>query len=308
MPTRVLLYGLGAIGRAVAQAAVNRRDIVVTAAVDPEHVGSDLGRLAGCWSGITVKGSLRESLARAEADCAIHATSSRLADVAPQLLEIVDAGLSVVTSSEELLVPTAVDAALARTLDQRAADQGVSIVAAGVNPGLVMDALPVMLASACVRVDAIRVERIVDLSVRRQQLRDKMGVGLTPEQFAAARDMPSSQLGHVGLAQSLEAIARALDAEVEGDEHGLDPIVRDGKVVGADEFRRGRADGVSIALHLRMEMNPPEEYDAIRIDGDPPVQLRIPGGIHGDRATVGRLLNAVRYARKVQGLNPGSLW
>ena len=308
MSTRILLYGLGAIGRAVAQAAVNRRDVVVAAAVDPAHAGIDLGKLCGAWSGITIRGTLRETLARSGADCVIHTTSSRLADVAPQLLEIVDAGLSVVSSTEELLVPSAVDVGLARTLDQRAAAQGVAIVSAGVNPGLVMDALPVMLASACVRVDSVHVERVVDLSQRRTQLQQKMGVGMTPQQFVEVRDQGAGRLGHVGLAQSMEAIARALDGEVEAAEHRLEPIVRDGAVVGADEVRRGKAEGVSIELHLRMEMGPAEEFDEVRIEGDPPVQLRIPGGIHGDRATVGRLLNAVRYARKVQGLNPGSLW
>jgi len=308
MSTRILLYGLGAIGRAVAQAAVNRRDVVVTAAVDPAHAGVDLGKLTGAWSGITIRGSLRETLARAGADCAVHTTSSRLADVAPQLIEIVDAGLSVVSSTEELLVPTAVDAGLARTLDQRAAEQGVSIIAAGVNPGLVMDALPVMLASACVRVDGISVERVVDLSQRRPQLQEKMGVGMTPQQFIALRDGGTGRLGHVGLAQSMEAVARALDVEIEAPEHVLEPIIKNGNVAGADERRRGQGNGVTIDLHLRMEMNPAEEYDEVRIAGDPNVQLRIPGGIHGDRATVGRLLNAVRYARRVKGLNPGALW
>lgn len=308
MPTRILLYGLGAIGRAVAQAAATRKDLVVTAAVDPALAGQDLSALCGSWPGVVVKKSLREALAAGAADCVIHATSSRLADIAPQLLEVVDAGLSVVSSAEELLVPSAVDPALARTLDQRAAEQGVAIIAAGVNPGLVMDALPVIVASACVRVDAIHVVRVVDLARRREQLQQKLGVGLTPEAFAAARDAGGKGLGHVGLAQSMEAIARALDVEVEADDVGLEPIVREGKVVGADEWRGGEADGISIDLRLRMEMSPSEEYDEIRVEGDPPIQLRVQGGVHGDRATVGRLLNAVRYARKVQGLNPGTLW
>lgn len=308
MPTRILLYGLGAIGRAVAQSAATRPDIVVTAAVDPGLAGQDLGKLCGAWPGVVVKKSLREALSKGAADCVVHATSSRLAEIAPQLLEIVDAGLSVVSSAEELLVPSSIDPALARTLDQRAAEQGVSIVAAGVNPGLVMDALPVLMASACVRVDAIHVVRVVDLQRRREQLQQKMGVGMTAEQFVAMRDGRKGGLGHVGLAQSLEAIARALDAELVVNERGLEPIVRGGVVVGADEWTSGKADGISIELRLRMEMAAAAEYDEVRVDGDPPVNLRIEGGVHGDRATVGRLLNAVRYARKVQGLNPGTLW
>jgi 2,4-diaminopentanoate dehydrogenase len=308
VPTRILLYGLGAIGRAVAQAAATRRDITVTAAVDLSRAGEDLGQVAGAWPGVVVHKSLREALASAAVDCVIHATSSRLIDIVPQLLEIVDAGLSVVSSAEELLVPSAIDPALTRTLDQRAAAQGVSIVAAGVNPGLVMDALPVLVASACVRVDAIRVRRVVDLARRREQLQQKLGVGMSPEDFVAARDAGKGGLGHVGLGQSMEAIARALDVEVEVEEHGLEPIVRGGRVIGADEWRLGKGQGLRVELRLRMEMTPAQEYDEVVVEGDPPVRLRIDGGVHGDRATVGKLLNAVRYARKVQGLNPGTLW
>jgi 4-hydroxy-tetrahydrodipicolinate reductase len=38
-------------------------------------------------------------------------------------------------------------------------------------------------------------------------------------------------------------------------------------------------------------------YDEIVIDGDPPIRLRIEGGVPGDRATVGMVLSTIRQAR-----------
>lgn len=310
MTSRILLYGVGAIGQAVAQAAATRRDLSVTAAVDPALAGRDLGDVSGAWRGVRICASLGEALARAGADCAIHATGSHLAQIAPQLIEIADAGLSVVSSCEELCVPSAIDPALARQLDARAVEKGVAILAAGVNPGLVMEALPVLVATACIRVDSIRVERSVDLARRRPQLQRKLGVGMDPAAFRALAAQPigGRELGHVGLSQSMAAIARALDLKLGGEEKAIEPIVKDGTVIGAREIRRAQCEGTLIELVLRMEMSPEEEFDEVRIEGDPPIRVTVPGGIHGDRATVGRLLNAVRYARKVQGLNPGTFW
>src|SRR5688572_23937840 len=104
MQTRILLYGLGAIGRSVAEAARTRPELTVTAGVDPVHAGKRLSELCnGAWPDVVVSGTLREAVARAAVDCAIHAAGSRLDEIAPQLFELIDAGLSVVSSAEELL-------------------------------------------------------------------------------------------------------------------------------------------------------------------------------------------------------------
>jgi 4-hydroxy-tetrahydrodipicolinate reductase len=42
-----------------------------------------------------------------------------------------------------------------------------------------------------------------------------------------------------------------------------------------------------------MSVAAPDPHDRIRIDGDPPLDVLIAGGTHGDRATVGTIINAI---------------
>ena len=55
----------------------------------------------------------------------------------------------------------------------------MAVLGTGVNPGFVMDALPITLTGVCERVDAIRVERVQDARVRRLPFHQKVGAGLT---------------------------------------------------------------------------------------------------------------------------------
>jgi 4-hydroxy-tetrahydrodipicolinate reductase len=41
-------------------------------------------------------------------------------------------------------------------------------------------------------------------------------------------------------------------------------------------------------------------YDAVEVDGDPPIDLRFQGGIFGDTATVGMLVNTAPLATKAR--------
>ena len=57
------------------------------------------------------------------------------------------------------------------------------MLSTGVNPGFVMDALPIMLTVACERIDSVKVKRIQDARTRRLPFQQKIGAGLSREQF-----------------------------------------------------------------------------------------------------------------------------
>ena len=97
---------------------------------------------------------------------------------------------------------------LARRIDTRAREAGITVVGTGVNPGFVMDRLPLTLAAACVRVDHVHVTRIVDANKRRAPLRAKTGAGLTVEEFRAG--VAARQLGHRGFGESCALIGLGL--------------------------------------------------------------------------------------------------
>src|SRR5262249_57729165 len=118
--------------------------------------------------------------------------------------EAIAAGFHVVSTCEELAYPELHHSKLARRIDALAKEKKVAVLGTGVNPGLVMDRLTLAVASACVRVDSVRVTRVVDAAKRRGPLRAKVGAGLTREEFDAG--VASKKLGHVGLTESAAVI------------------------------------------------------------------------------------------------------
>jgi len=71
-------------------------------------------------------------------------------------------------------------------------------------------------------------------------------------------------------------------------------IVQDG--VG---YRKGKA---VIRLHLEAYLGAPDTYDAIDIDGSPPLSMTISTGVQGDIATASMVVNSIP---KVLAATPG---
>jgi len=307
---RVLHVGLGQIGTRLARASAARPGLRSVAAVDPnpELVGAALAEVCGAGGGnARVHASLKDAMASAGgADVAFHAVGSELATITDQLIELLAAGLDVVTTAEELIHPYERAPAAARRLDEAAKAHDVSLFAAGINPGFLMDRLPAYVSSVCTRVDSVEIERLVDLGARRAALRRKMGVG---ESVAAVEPrVASRQIGHVGLLDSLRYLAAELGWSLASIEQTLRPVVAtsrvekagesvaQGHVLGMEETAEGIAhDGRSIRLHLTMRLDAHEPHDVIRIAGEPPIVLRFEGGVAGDQATVATVMNAARY-------------
>jgi 4-hydroxy-tetrahydrodipicolinate reductase len=315
---RVLHVGLGQIGTRLARSTAERPRLTSVAGVDPnpELRGRSLAEVCGTGreGGARVYGSLGEALASGgPADVAFHAVGSELSAIVEQLEGLLAAGLNVVTTAEELIHPYERSPALAARLDETAKKHGVSLFAAGINPGFLMDRLPAYVSSVCTRVDSVEVERLVDLGARRIALRRKMGVGETLA--AVGPRVASRQIGHVGLLDSLRYLAAELDWPLERVSQSLRPVVATarvekagetvgiGDVLGMEEVAEGVAqDGRRIRLHLTMRLDAPEPHDEIRIGGEPPIVLRFVGGVAGDLATVATVMNAAGY---VVGAPPG---
>ncbi len=311
---RVVFYGLGTIGRGALRLALESGSVQVVGGVDPRKdvAGRDLGELVDLKKvGVRVSRSLGEALDGVEADAAIHATESRVQLVAGQLRELVDEGLAVVTSCEEMIFPWHAAPKEADLLDRRAHDRGVCIYGAGVNPGFVMDRLPVAALQATSRVRQVLIRRVVDSLTRRPQLRAKTGAGMTPDAFE--RQVAAGRMGHMGLTESALFIARALERM---GHKGVEKVSSKTEAalaaveIPAPEARipKGMVAGVhqvcevtlkdktAIRLDLTIAAGVGSPGDSVEIDGDPPVRLEIQGGIAGDIATAAALVNAVPVA------------
>jgi hypothetical protein len=293
-PIRVIHYGLGPIGLGVAAILTQRPGYEIVGAIDldPEKVGKDLGTLLGRGpTGIPVVADEGSALDQ-KADVVVHATRSHLPDVLPQLFAAVARGLNVVSTCEELSYPWRRYPEESRELDRLARAHGVTVVGVGVNPGFVMDVLPILFTAPCREVKRIRVERVVDVSRRREPLQRKVGVGLSPREFH--QGVREGRIGHVGLEESVAMIAAALEWELQRIDHSIEPIVEDGQVRGLHQVARGVREGTEvILLDLTMKAGAPNQRDVIWIEGEPPLHVEVEEGIPGDIATCAIVANAI---------------
>jgi 4-hydroxy-tetrahydrodipicolinate reductase len=296
------VVGLGPIGIEIARAvaAHPRLRLVGVADANPALAGRSLAGLGTGLPRLTIDRDLAALLGRGTAALGV-ATTSRLAELRPLLRAAVAAGVHAVTTCEEMAAPPA-DAGL-RRLDAAARAAGVSLLGTGVNPGFVMDRLVLQVSAACVRVDAVEVTRVVDAARRRAPLRKKVGEGLTPAEFR--RGVAEGRLGHVGLGASVRLVARGLGWALDEVKETLGPVQgADGRCLGVKQEARGVVGGkVRIRHKLAMYVGAEAPHDRIVIAGDPPLDVAIAGGVHGDRATIGTVVEGlVRAPRLPRGL------
>ena len=151
---RVIQMGLGPIGQRIVAYLAEREGIELVGAIDidPDKAGEDAGVLSGTRHlGVEVSADVEAILSR-NAELVILTTRSQLARIKPQLEQCIEAGKSVVSTCEELAFPFETAADLAGDIDRLAREHRVAVLGTGVNPGFLMDALPVFLTSVCRRV------------------------------------------------------------------------------------------------------------------------------------------------------------
>jgi hypothetical protein len=291
---RVIHYGLGPIGLGIAEILLERGYRIVGAVdIDPSKSGRPLtDLLPGAPAELIVSPSF-DRIAGTDADVVVHSTQSYLRQVNTQLGGLLAAGRNVISTCEELAYPWYHHPAEAAALDRLATAHGVSLVGTGINPGFVMDLLPLVMTAPCRHVARVTVTRIVDASQRRLPLQRKVGVGLTQEEFRSGVD--SGRIAHVGLPESVAMVAAGLGWRVEQIDGTIDPVLGpNGAVRGLHQTCAGRVDGrVAILLDLTMAAGADSPRDEIDVDGTPPVHVTIPAGIHGDQATCAIVANTL---------------
>lgn len=307
-PIRVVHYGLGAIGTSIARLTAQQRGLQLVGGIDldPAKVGRDLGEVIGLDHalGAPVSDDAGVLLERAKPDVVIHATTSLFHQVYPQIAECVRARANVISTCEELVYPYANDPAPTAELDRLAARSGVTVLGAGVNPGFIMDLLPLMLTAPCVNIRRISVTRVVDATDRRASLQQRIGAGLALDQFRA--HLARGQVRHVGLTESIHMLADGLGWRLDRVTETIDPIVADewlrtpyltiapGQVAGLRQIAHGWLHGGDVlTLTWQTAVGTRETYDAIAIDATPPIDLVIRGGLHGDEAAAALILHAI---------------
>jgi 4-hydroxy-tetrahydrodipicolinate reductase len=314
---RVLHFGIGPIGAAIVKQIAARPGFKIVGAVDvdPAKIDRDLGDVAGLNRrlGVKVQENAGKALKAAKPDIVIHCTGSSIKGVMPQLEAILKSKTAVISTTEELAYPGYTHVRQARRLHALAKKAKVAMLGTGVNPGFAMDALPVMLTAVCERVDRVVVQRVQDARLRRLPFQQKIGAGLTTEQFQKKADEGSVR--HVGMTESIAMLADALGWSLDRITDDIQPkiagvtisseflAVDPGYVCGIVQEGAGYRNGEPvIRLHLEAYLGAPESYDSIDIDGSPRLSTKIAGGIQGDLATASIVVNSIP---KVLAAPPG---
>lgn len=304
---RILHVGLGPLGHRIISDIYERSYGHVVALVDhdPAIAGKNASTIIpDADPRLKILASLDEVESWDTIDCAIVTTASDLPGCADIFRELLRRGKPIISTCEELVYPWLRHVGLTEELDDLAKRHGGRLLGTGVNPGFLMDALPVMLSSVCKQLRGISCHRIQDASSRRIPFQKKIGVGLDDAAFAAK--VKDGSLRHVGLGESLHFIAHYTGLTIERWEEDITPVIADrdlnsgvgpvarGKVCGVRQVAKGYFDERTVVhMEFQASIGQHNPHDRITIDGDPAIDMVIPGAVHGDVATSAIVINAL---------------
>jgi len=317
---KVAVWGAGMMGQGLLRYILDRpNDIELVGVIDrhPEKHGMTLGGLLGEHYDHDVAISAdHDAVLALKPDVVCILTASNLHEITGPVTAAIEADCDVIGIAETLSYPWASDPEWADRIDALAREHGVSVLGTGINPGFVLDALPIMLSSVGLRIDRVEASRINDLSPFGPTVMQSQGVGTTVEQFEAGI-ADGSIVGHIGFHESIGLIGYALGWEIDDIVETREPIVSTverstphvhvapGNVAGCRHIARAYSKGeLKIELVHPQQIHPElegiETGDYIHIVGEPDIHLantpEIPGG-KGTYASIGNYLPLIGSAR-----------
>lgn len=317
MSINVIQFGMGFYGKGLVGLMLRKRGYNLVGAVDiePEYVGKDIGELLGIGRdiGVKVTNDAQRLFKEVKADIVSLATMTKADVVCEHVILCIEAGLNVATTSEELAYPWVIYPEISEEIDKKAKEHNVSVIASGVNPGYIMDWIPLALASGCCNIDKIRVQRVVDYVNPASRRLQRFGV--KPQEL---REIvlgnkilhPGQAILHSGLPQSMGIIADALSWKLDNCLETWEPIVsrsrreswcivEPGTTAGFKQTIIGSLKGeakiileVSMLIKPNIEDDGMEPGDTIWIDGEPSIIVKMIGpSAHHDLVTYARIVN-----------------
>ncbi len=308
---RVTLLGCGRVGRDLTRLLVGRNGISIVGAWsrNPAHAGLDLGAHAGATPiGVEISPD-REAVLAASADVAVIAATSFLHELTTTIEAAVTSGHNVLCTAEEAAFPWSIDDQLAARLDGMARARNVTILGSGANPGFIFDTLVTTLALAAPDVARIRVSRVVNLSRFSATVLGRLGIGFTPDEFAAGRDA-GRIFGHLGFPQSMRIVATSLGLVVRHVEGTVEPLFAERPLAAEHlEVEAGRSAGfvqryvgfvddhdwfhAQMTGHLDPSTVGLSLEDTIAIEGSVPLSLCANPGFRAQETSAAVLANSI---------------
>lgn len=310
---KVIIWGLGAMGSGMAKMLLKKKGVDIVGAID---IGSKLGKSMYDILGVergeraeVIVGTPEEVIKEKSADVCLCVTDSFTAKAFDKYKFVMEKGINVVTSAEQMAYPQAQEPELAKQIDEIAKANGVSILGTGINPGLIMDLLVTVMTGCCESVDSILSRRINSLSPFGPTVMEEQGIGMKVDEFNKKVE-DGTMAGHVGFEESINMIADSIGWKVDKITTSMEPIVTDvdrkapygfaaaGDVAGVAMKGYGYVDG-----EMKIEMDHPQQIepeqvgvqtgDYVIIKGTPNINMinspEVPGGI----GTIAMVVNMI---------------
>jgi len=310
---KIVSYGIGVIGKRLATYLLSKEGIEIVGAIDinPAIVGKDLGEVLGKKKiGVIISDDVDKVLSETKPDIVCHTTMSYLRQTYDQFAGILKHGVNIISTCEELGYPYVEKEAteLAKKRDKLAKEIGATMLGTGINPGFLMDTLPIFLSGPCEQVESMYIARQMDAATRRIPFQKKIGAGMSVAEYRDAIDNHKIT-GHVGLEQSMQMIADALGwtlDEIKVDQP--EPVTFDhevksdaikvpaGYAAGGKQMAYGISGGKTlITMDFKAYIGADEEFDSVSIKGVPPINNKITPCVHGDHGTIAMTTNMIPH-------------
>jgi hypothetical protein len=309
------------------QMMLGKRDLEVVGAISGSGrlAGEDLGKAVGLKKklGIKVSGNASDVFKTVEADVVLHATTSWMKETFQQTREALETGKNVITIAEEASNPWVKSLEkIAREVDMIAKRNKVTFLGTGVNPGFMMDYLPMALTGVLKEVNKIRIRRVIDWSRYGVTLFEHICAGKSMKQFEEAQARGEVAF-HVGLEQSVRLTAEALGKPIDeyketanvlvSKSRRVTPymVIEPGTVCGYTQTGRGLIKGKEFLNYEMVAIiNPNPKEDGtdvgtfISIDGIPSMEVTV-GGEFAGQGGWGTVASAVNSIPRVVAARPG---
>jgi len=313
---KVVVWGFGAMGRGAVESLVTKRGVEVVGVCDinPDLVGKKMYDVIGVDRAgrmdVLISDDIEKVLDQ-DVDVCITATDSFTKKAFPRLKLVLEKGINVVSTAEEMAYPQAQDPELAAELDRIARENGVSILGTGINPGLMMDLLAVCLSGAMTDLESVECKRVNSLSPFGPTVMEEQGVGMKLDKFMQKVE-DGTMAGHVGFAESVAMIADAVGWKVTDFKQQMEPIIttvdrkspygfaKAGDVAGVSMTGQGFVEGeMKINMihpqQIEPEMEGTHTGDYINLVGTPNVNMSIKPEIDGGIGTIAMCVNMIPH-------------
>lgn len=312
---RVVIWGFGAMGSGMARMLLTKKGVDIVGVCDrnEERINKSMFEVLGVEREdrpeVIINPNIEEVLTEGSCDICLCATDSFTKNAFPRLKYALEQKVNVISTAEEMAYPQAQNPELAAELDKIAKENGVSILGTGINPGLIMDLLVVVLTGCMTNVEHIEAKRVNSLSPFGPAVMEEQGVGITVDEFNKGVE-EGTLAGHVGFPESIRMIGDAIGWSVGDIKQQMKPIVTNidrkspygfaaaGNVAGVNMTGQGYVDGeVKIDMihpqQIEPEMEGTHTGDYITIKGTPEVNMSIKPEVEGGLGTIAMCVNMI---------------